>query len=102
LIKEVPFLISSISLLFLLFIDSLGEGIDKLRRVLFAYSLHDPDLGYCQSMNFVVATLLLFVEEEEAFYLLESIIKVIPEYYVKEMLGIDILSDYQIITIFIH
>jgi hypothetical protein len=44
-------------------------------------------------MNFVVGTLLLFVDEEEAFYLLDSIIQMIPEYYEKEMLGRLILIE---------
>jgi hypothetical protein len=38
-------------------------------------------------MNIVVATLLLFVEEEEAFYLLCAIIQKIPQYYISEMIG---------------
>lgn len=33
------------------------EDIDRMRRVLGAYSLRSPDIGYCQSMNFIVATL---------------------------------------------
>lgn len=38
-------------------------------------------------MNIVVATLLLFVEEEEAFYILAAFIDRIPQYYVQEMIG---------------
>eukprot|EP01127_Copromyxa_protea_P000605 TRINITY_DN1051_c0_g1_i2.p1 TRINITY_DN1051_c0_g1~~TRINITY_DN1051_c0_g1_i2.p1 ORF type:complete len:711 (+),score=103.31 TRINITY_DN1051_c0_g1_i2:512-2644(+) len=64
-----------------------GEGITALRNVLEAYALHNPQLGYCQSMNIVVATLLLFVEEEEAFYLICAIISKIPQYYISDMLG---------------
>ncbi len=46
------------------------EGQAALRRVLKAYSLHDPDVGYCQGMNFIAGMLLTIVSEEEAFWML--------------------------------
>uniref|UniRef100_A0A6B2L3I3 Rab-GAP TBC domain-containing protein n=1 Tax=Arcella intermedia TaxID=1963864 RepID=A0A6B2L3I3_9EUKA len=64
-----------------------NEGIGALRNVLRAYALHNPAIGYCQSMNIVTGSLLLFLEEEEAFYVLVSIISKVPEYYVRELLG---------------
>ncbi len=45
-------------------------GQASLRRVLRAYSLYDIDVGYCQGMNFIAATLITFMEEEEAFWML--------------------------------
>ncbi|CAE8611853.1 unnamed protein product [Polarella glacialis] len=35
-----------------------------LRRVLLAFAARNPDIGYCQSMNFIVATLFLYCDEE--------------------------------------
>jgi hypothetical protein len=49
--------------------------------------VRNPVIGYCQSMNIIAATLLLFLEEEDAFYLFVSIIEKIPEYYEKSLLG---------------
>lgn len=39
-----------------------GIGRDALRRVLCAYALHNPAVGYCQGMNFLAALLLLLME----------------------------------------
>lgn len=44
--------------------------IKSLRRVLVAFSLYNPKIGYCQSMNFLAGLLLLFMDEERAFWML--------------------------------
>lgn len=36
-----------------------ADGQAALRRVLAAYSMHNPDVGYCRSMNNIVALLLV-------------------------------------------
>ena len=51
------------------------EGLAMLRRVLLAYSVHNPVVGYCQSMNFICALCLLFMDEEQAFWLLTFIVE---------------------------
>lgn len=45
-------------------------GQASLRRVLRAYSLYDPITGYCQGMNFIAASFITLMSEEEAFWLL--------------------------------
>lgn len=49
--------------------------IQSLRRVLIAFSIYDQDIGYCQSMNFIAGLLLLFMDEEKAFWMLVIITK---------------------------
>lgn len=47
----------------------------SLRRVLRAFALHKPSIGYCQSLNFLAGLLLLFLHgnEEKAFIMLDII-----------------------------
>lgn len=45
-------------------------GQAALRRVLRAYSYYDPEVGYCQGMNFIAGMFLTVMSEEEAFWLL--------------------------------
>ena len=47
--------------------------LTSLRNVLRAFSLHCPRIGYCQSLNFIVGLLLLFLPEEQAFWMLHII-----------------------------
>ncbi|KAF1983645.1 hypothetical protein K402DRAFT_159398 [Aulographum hederae CBS 113979] len=46
-----------------------------LRRVLQSFAVHNPSIGYCQSLNFLAGLLLLFLDEDEekAFILLNII-----------------------------
>lgn len=64
------------------------EGIDTLRRVLLAYSVHNREIGYCQAMNIIAALLLLYMSEEATFYLLCMLCEVLmPRSYSKAMVG---------------
>jgi hypothetical protein len=61
---------------------STNPKLEMLRRVLLAFSLYSPDIGYCQSLNFLAGFLLLFEEEEGAFWMLVTIIH---DYFPKGM-----------------
>lgn len=47
--------------------------IHSLRRVLYAFSIHNTKVGYTQSLNFIAGLLLLFLPEEKAFWMLHVI-----------------------------
>ncbi|XP_060808967.1 TBC1 domain family member 4 isoform X2 [Amyelois transitella] len=55
------------------FASALGPGQLALYNILKAYSLLDPDVGYCQGLSFVAGILLLHMEEAEAFVLLRHL-----------------------------
>lgn len=42
--------------------------VNQLQEVLQAFCLHNPEVGYCQGMNFIVGISLLFLEPEYAFW----------------------------------
>ncbi|WWC93558.1 hypothetical protein V866_000393 [Kwoniella sp. B9012] len=67
-----------------------GPGVAKLRRVLTAYSWHNPAVGYCQGMNMLAATLLLtHTDEEQAYWVLTSLIDRLlpPQFYSASLLA---------------
>ncbi|KAG6465899.1 hypothetical protein O3G_MSEX015481, partial [Manduca sexta] len=47
-----------------------GLGQDSLLRMARAYAVYDHEVGYCQGLSFLAATLLLHMPEEQAFCLL--------------------------------
>lgn len=64
------------------------DGINRLRRVLTAYSWTNAEVGYCQAMNIVVAALLIYMSEAQAFYLLSTLCdRLVPGYYSTTMYG---------------
>ena len=61
--------------------DPFGGYTGKLKNILHALSLFDPEVGYCQGINFITALLLVqssgsgVLEEEDVFWLLVSILR---------------------------
>jgi len=58
--------------------------------VLTAYALRNAEIGYCQSMNFIAALLLIVLEhdEEQAFWMLSVIEeRIVPDYHGPGILG---------------
>ena len=60
-----------------------GPGVVKLNEVLLAYSRRNPEVGYCQGMNLITASLLLIMPAaEDAFWVLVSMIEnILPRHY---------------------
>lgn len=73
-----------------LFRSKVGEQI--LQRILTAYAVRNPELGYCQSMNFLAGVFMLILQEEDVFWTLSRLIETILPigYYCGDMLGVRI------------
>eukprot|EP00457_Paulinella_chromatophora_P001282 gb/GEZN01001284.1/.p1 GENE.gb/GEZN01001284.1/~~gb/GEZN01001284.1/.p1 ORF type:complete len:881 (+),score=137.71 gb/GEZN01001284.1/:340-2643(+) len=52
-----------------------SSALQALNNILSAFSVHNKKVGYCQSMTFLTAMLLLFMEEEAAFWTLTVIVE---------------------------
>jgi hypothetical protein len=74
-----------------------NDGLEMLSHILSVFSFKYPRIGYCQSMNLLASTLLLFFNEVDSYYMLEGlIINILPEcYYTSDL--IDVKIDVQII-----
>lgn len=75
--------------------------IKSLRRLLLAFSIYSPSIGYCQSLNYIAGMLLLFMSEEEAFWTFVMTITVIlpPNVYDVTMEGANIDQNVLMILI---
>mmetsp|Transcript_18991 Transcript_18991/g.54458 ORF Transcript_18991/g.54458 Transcript_18991/m.54458 type:complete len:347 (+) Transcript_18991:142-1182(+) len=58
----------------LLFRERSGLGQDSLFDVLRAYSVFNPEVGYCQGMGFITGLLLMYMDEEDAFAMLAALL----------------------------
>lgn len=52
-----------------------ASKLQQLYRILYSYTLYDPQLGYTQGMNLLVGGLLLHTEESVAFWLFVTLIE---------------------------
>lgn len=63
--------------------------IKSLRRVLIAFAHYQPQIGYCQSLNFLAGLLLLFMTEERAFWMLVILTeRIIPKVHSTDLEGV--------------
>eukprot|EP01083_Nonionella_stella_P084986 235359_1 len=73
-----------------------SHAVRLLRGILMRYSARNSAIGYCQSMNFLGAILLLFVSSDNAFqilsYLMDNVCCLFDQYYYHQtdILGIKI------------
>lgn len=67
-----------------------GTGVSRLRRILRAIAWLYTDIGYCQGTGVIVASLLLIMEEEDAFWIMTAIIEdLLPaSYYSSTLIGV--------------
>uniref|UniRef100_A0A672FJB9 RUN and TBC1 domain-containing protein 3 n=1 Tax=Salarias fasciatus TaxID=181472 RepID=A0A672FJB9_SALFA len=65
-------------------------GVPRLRRVLRGLAWLYPDIGYCQGTGMVVSCLLLFLEEEDALWMMCALIEDLlpPSYFSSTLLGV--------------
>lgn len=67
----------------------------ELDRILSAYCVRNPTVGYCQSMSHVVGFLMLFYDEESVFWFLCTIVdQYLPaDFYASSLLGVRIETE---------
>lgn len=67
-----------------------STGVPRLRRILRGIAWLYPDIGYCQGTGVIVASLLLFLEEEDSFWMMATIVEdLLPaSYYSSTLIGI--------------
>ena len=60
---------------------------DKLYRILTAFAIHRPDIGYVQGLNYMVSLLLFHFDEQDTFWMLLAFMKKLNlfEYYFDDM-----------------
>ena len=58
------------------------NGQQALYKLSKAYSIYDEEVGYCQGLSFLIASLLLHMPEEQTFNLL---VKIMYRYEVREI-----------------
>lgn len=68
-----------------------SQVIGKLRRVLQAFAQFNPQIGYCQSLNFIAGLLLLFADETTTFWMLVTITsKIVPNMHDQTLEGANV------------
>mmetsp|Transcript_4055 Transcript_4055/g.8471 ORF Transcript_4055/g.8471 Transcript_4055/m.8471 type:complete len:775 (+) Transcript_4055:99-2423(+) len=77
------------------------DGQSRLRRVLRAYSLYDRGVGYCQGMSFLSAMFLMYMPEEDAFWMLVHIMNSKP-CEMRELYTVGMIKSRQVLYVGEH
>jgi hypothetical protein len=82
------------NLKFYMELRSLGQS--QLFNVLKAYSIFNPEVGYCQGMGFIVGMLLCHMDELDAFNVLVSLMRKDGEYNMQGLYkpGLPLLNEF--------
>ncbi|XP_065909077.1 TBC1 domain family member whacked-like isoform X2 [Dysidea avara] len=73
-----------------------GPGRSSLLKVLAVYSQYNPTVGYCQGMSYVAAMLLMYLDEEDAFWALVSLFegpKYLANFYDKKFTKLQAFAE---------
>lgn len=72
------------------FSHATSTGVPRLRRILRGLAWLYPDIGYCQGTSMIAASLLLFLEEEDTFWMMCTIVEdILPaSYYSSTLAGV--------------
>eukprot|EP01116_Phalansterium_solitarium_P001354 TRINITY_DN11155_c0_g1_i1.p1 TRINITY_DN11155_c0_g1~~TRINITY_DN11155_c0_g1_i1.p1 ORF type:complete len:702 (+),score=224.31 TRINITY_DN11155_c0_g1_i1:155-2260(+) len=54
----------------IMFVERYGPGQVRLFNILKAYAVYDPEVGYCQGMADLTALMLMYISDEDAFFML--------------------------------
>lgn len=67
-----------------------SNGVSRLRRILRGLAWLYPDIGYCQGTGMIAASLLLFLEEEDAFWMMCALVEdLVPaSYFSSTLIGV--------------
>lgn len=66
------------------------EGQEELTRVLSAFAIRSPNIGYVNSLSHIAAFFLLYYKESDAFWILCAIVDIVlpPDYFTQSLLGV--------------
>ncbi|XP_063695112.1 TBC1 domain family member 10A-like [Bolinopsis microptera] len=74
-----------------LFAEEGGLGQTEMKKVLKAYSIYNPKVGYCQGMTSIAGILLMLMPAEQAFWCLVAIMnKYLPGYFSDGLLAVQL------------
>ncbi|XP_066147154.1 growth hormone-regulated TBC protein 1-A-like isoform X1 [Euwallacea fornicatus] len=70
---------------------------NMLYHVLATFAHQNPEVGYCQGLNYIAGLILLVTKDETVtFWLLKTLVdEILPKYYVKTMSGL--LTDFDVL-----